>query len=355
MKLTYQQFEVQLNKDLHPLYIISGDEYFLCQEAIQTIKKQAKHSGFFSCLRFNLEIKENWENLFNELYSPSLLGEKRIIEIDLRTTTLHSSFNSLITDYVKQFIKNLPATINTDPENKNSLHNPKVFALETLLIIQIGKLDAKTAKQSWYIASDSIGVTLALWPISRAQLPNWLLQRAKKYKLNLSLAAATHLADYTEGHLAAAAQMIEKLYLLKTDDLSIENLAQIFSNESHYSTFDFVDSFIAANAAAALEKLQQLRAGGAEVILVLWALMRELRILTQMAQEIEYEGALSHDLMQKYHVFPKRQSLVKTFLAQHSVSMCSHLLKKTADIDAMIKGMLAMNAWEALEIFCFRS
>ena len=76
MKLTYFQLEQQLTKKLSSVYIISGEELLLKQDAFNLIRKTAKRAGFSERLRITPEAGYDWEQLYTLLYSTSLLAEK---------------------------------------------------------------------------------------------------------------------------------------------------------------------------------------------------------------------------------------------------------------------------------------
>ena len=52
MKIKTEQIEQTINKQIHPIYIISGDEILLVQEASDTIRRLLPNKGIDERLRF---------------------------------------------------------------------------------------------------------------------------------------------------------------------------------------------------------------------------------------------------------------------------------------------------------------
>lgn len=330
MKVTYAQLEAHLTKQLAPIYIASGDEFMQKQDVFNWLRKAAKKAGFTERTRITPEAGFDWEQLFSLLYSRSMFADKRLIELDFRDSTPNKAASAILKEYAE---------------------NP---APDALILIDIGRIDDKISKSAWYKALDKIGVTIPLWPIAREQLPQWIMQRARKYKMTMQPEAARLLADYIEGNLVAAAQTIEKIYLLQPKQaVDVEFLQAVLTDESRYTVFDFVDSLIAGTASRALHILDALKAEGTEPVLLLWSITRELRLLAECAQHIA-QGQPFDQFTQKHRIFPRRQPLIRQFLNRHTANDCWQLLTESFDIDRMIKGATEGHVWDRLQLFCLR-
>src|SRR3990167_8559048 len=133
MKLNSYQFEQQLEKQLAPIYTISGDEILLKNDAINLLRKTAKQAGFSERVRIVPEAGFDWESLYTILNSNSLLADKRIIELDFREHSPNKIAAQILEDYAA---------------------NP---ARDNLLIIDISKIDEKIAKSAWYKSVEKAG------------------------------------------------------------------------------------------------------------------------------------------------------------------------------------------------------
>lgn len=330
MKITYFQVEQHLSKSLAPIYIVSGDELFLKQEVIKTISKKAREAGFNEHVRCRAQAGFDWDELHSLLYSRSLLAEKRLIDCDFREASPNKNAAKIFEEYSTK------------------------LSSDTLLLISIGKADSKVAKSAWYTSLEKIGVAIAIWPIPIEQLPQWIIARAQKYKLHMQRDAAILLAEYIEGNLVAAAQALEKIYLLKPEQaIDTALIEKVLTDESRYTIFDFVETFIASDSKRALHILESLKSDNIDPILILWAMTRELRLLADMTQQI-HQGMSFEGLFTKYRIFARRQNAVRHFLTHFTTEDCWRYLDHAAKIDQMLKGAAPGNPWEALQIFCLR-
>ncbi|TAK78872.1 MAG: DNA polymerase III subunit delta [Gammaproteobacteria bacterium] len=327
MKLTYFQLEAQLAKKLLPVYIVSGEELLLKQDAIQWIRQTAQQAGFHERIRLNADEAEA-NQLYTLLHSSSLLAEKQLIELDCRQANPNKTLTPILQEY----------------GSHPSPHH--------LLLIDIGKIDDKIAKSAWYTALEKIGANVAIWPIPREQLPTWITQRAKKYPLTLKPDAAHLLAEYVEGNLIAAANALEKIYLLApTSPIDASLIQTLLTDESHFTVFDFIENMLAGDLTRTLHILENLRAEGTEPVLVLWAITRELRLLAEMAEQLK-QGATYEALFQKQRIFARRQTAMRRFLTHFSATDCWQYLTRAADIDRVIKGVAPGDVWDSLRMFC---
>lgn len=330
MKLTYFQLEQQINKQLAPAYIIGGDELLARQDAANLVRKAAKAAGFSERVKLAPEAGFDWEQLFSLLNSGSLLAEKRIIELDFTSAAPNKTAAPILCDYAER-------------------PSPDV-----LLLITTSKIDDKMTKSAWYKALDKIGVSVAIWPVTRDQLPQWISTRAKKYKLQIQPDAINLLADFVEGNLSAAAQAIEKLYLLKPEHaIDCAMVKTALTDESAFSVFDLVEHALSGDKARTLHILENLKNDGTEATLVLWSLTRELRLLADMARE-QKEGKTLEYLFQKYRIFTKRQPALRRALNHLSPEKCWQHLMHATHIDTLIKGAAPGDAWNALQLLCLR-
>ena len=315
MKLAHQQLEQHLATKLAPIYLVSSDEILLVQETVAQIRAAATAAGYSERIRIIIESGSDWGNqLFTHSHALSLFATKRIIELDLRNAKINQAQVEMLQSYAE--------------------HPPA----DTILILSSNKLDQKSEKSRWYQAIEKNSIVIQIWPITPEQLPTWILQRAKKINLTLSKSTAAFLAEQVEGNLLAAAQELEKLRLLQTtetlDEQTIENT---IADNAQFDIFNLVDAMLAGNSQRSLRILNTLFAEDAEPTLMLWAISRELRTMSEIATQQSQGGALS-SLFSKYRIWDKRQPAARAFLKRHSPDNCWKLLLSAGKIDRIIKG-----------------
>src|SRR5699024_217870 len=139
-------------------------------------------------------------------------------------------------------------------------------------------------KNAWYKKLGTAGVAMFAWPVARQQLPGWIQQRAQNRGVQLARDAAQLLAELTEGNLLACAQEIDRLALLHgTATVTAADVAAAASDQARFGMFDLPAKAIAGDGARALQSLSRLQEAGVEEVPILWALVRETRLLCRAA------------------------------------------------------------------------
>lgn len=328
MKLAYPQLIQHLSKNIAPIYLVSSDELLLIQEAVDAIRSAAKKTGFSERVSTTAEAKSDWAKLlYTDTHSRSLFSNKKIIELNLTHIKLNSTNGKVFEDYASRPLA------------------------DTLLIISTTKLDAKVEKTTWYKAIEKTGAVMPIWPITAEQLPQWVMQRARKTNLQLTPQAAERLATLVEGNLLAAAQEIEKLSLLypnqTLDHHAIENAVM---DNARFDIFNLADSALLGDSLRCVRILKNLSDEGIEPTLVLWALTREVRVLADMQKQLQ-QGASLSSLFAKARIWEKRQAGFRAFLQRYKYGNCCDLLIHAAKIDRTIKGIEIGDIWNELESF----
>jgi DNA polymerase-3 subunit delta len=320
MKLAYPQLEQHLKKNLASVYVINSDELLLVQEAIKAIQDAAKLAGFTEYHSITPEPRCDLASLlYTDTRTISLFANKKIIILHLHQHKLTSIQGKLLADYAAKSVQ------------------------DTILIIHTGKLDTKTMRAAWCLAIERTSIILAITSILAEQLPAWLIQRAKQVEMQLTPAAAKLLARLTENNSLAAGQAIEKLNLLYAGKIVDEEaIKTCISDTAHFDIFNLVDNAIQGNAADSLRILRHLIEEGIEPILILWALVREIRLLAELRsalkKELNPEKAFAI-LFEKHRVWGKRQLHFKNHLKNHTQIHYWQLLTQAARVDRVIKGV----------------
>lgn len=330
MKLNLSQLEQQISQKLSAIYLISGDDPIQKQEAMQMLRKAARAAGYTERVRIAPEAGQDDDALYTTLYSPSLSAEKILLELDFRNKPPTKSAADILENYAAK------------------------TSAEILVLIDTAKLDDTASRSAWYKAIEKIGTVVTIWPIPREQMPQWIMTRARKYKMNIQHDAASLLTDYVEGNLGAAAQAVEKIYLLKPEKpIDAELIQSILADESRYTVFDLTEAMINTNKARTLHILDTLRLDGTEAVIVLWGIARELRLLADIAA-LQQQGTSWDEVFKKYRIFSRRQQSIRSFLGRFSRQACQECLVHAADIDRILKGAAPGNGWDALQMLCLR-
>lgn len=321
MKIKLDQLGQQLKHGLAPVYLISGDEILLVNEAVDTLRAHARNQGFHERLIFTVERGFDWGTLADATQTMSLFAEKRWLELRIAEGKAGDAGGKLIEHY--------------------TLHP----AADTLLVIVTGKLDKAAQNTKWVKAVEHTGVGITCYPIGPAELPAWVTTRMRARGLQPSPMAAKLLAERVEGNLLAAMQEIEKMAITHQGPVDDKQIIEAVADSARYDVFGWADALLGGDSARALRMLEGLRETGTEPPLVLWACTRELRILARCAA---VAPAQREHALQEMHVWQNRWAIYRKACARHPVHYWRGLLQRAAQIDRMIKGLAAGKPWDEL-------
>jgi len=329
MQLKPEQLDAHLNRQLAPVYFISGDDPLRVMEAADAVRGAARAQGYDERDVLTVQSGFDWYSLQSEAGNLSLFSQRRIIDLRLPTGKPGKEGAQALRDFAQQV-----------PE-------------DTLLLVTAGKLEPAARKSKWVQALDAAGVVLFVWPLDARQFNAWVEARMRKRGLLPTAEAVGMLADRVEGNLLACVQEIDKLYLLQGEgEVDAEMITRLVADSARFDVFGLVDAALAGRVARSVRILQGLQGEGVAPQVVLWALAREIRQLAAMSAQVAAGQAVS-GVLGRYRVWPGRKTLVGTALKRLRPAQCNAMLRRCAEIDRISKGRGAGNAWdELLQLIC---
>ena len=256
LKFNSDTLLTHLEKQLLPVYLISGDEPLLTAEATDAVRAKARASGFTERETHFMERGGDWNDVRASANNLSLFAERRIVEIRMPTGKPGNTGSAAIVALLG----------NNDPDR--------------VLLLTAPKLDRDAQGSEWVRAVETHGALVQVWPVEASRLAAWLRSRAKRLKLNVEDDALELIADRTEGNLLAADQELQKLRMLaRGDRVSLEDVLGSVADSARFDVFQLGECALAGDTARALRMLEVLRAEGVEPTLVLWSLSKTVRDL----------------------------------------------------------------------------
>jgi len=334
MKLDASQLDSHLQGDLSPVYILSGDETLLVQEAADAIRQAAQQKGFTERQVMHVDRSFDWNALYDAASAMSLFAEQRLIELRLPTGKPGDAGRKALQAWAEQ-----------PPQ-------------DTVLLIITGKLEASISKTKWHKAMDKLGKNIVIWPLDVNRLTAWVGGRLRDKGLQPDAAAVELLTQRIEGNLLAAAQEIEKLVLLHgSGSISVDDIDDAVADNARFDIYKLVDTALSGDVVYTQRMFNRLRDEGAEPVLVLWVLSREIRSLAKMAGESASSGGRPDaskvdQVMTSYRVWQKRKPLIKKALMKYGPRRWQGMLIAAARIDRVIKGQSTGNVWDELLQLC---
>jgi len=324
VKLNPQQLEAHLSRGLAPVYLISGDEPLLVDEALDRLRASAVKQGYTERESHVTERGFDWTEFEAGLQNMSLFAERRIIELRL-------------------------------PTGKPGIEGSRCFVSiagnpppDTVIVVITPKLDSRATQSKWVTSLMKAGAWLPLYAPDPAQLPAWLTARLAAADLRADPDALQLLAAQVEGNLLAAKQEIDKLMLLATDgQITVETVRTSVADGARFDVFQLSDAALAGNGARAARILYSLEKEGVAAPLVLWSLAKEAVVVTDVILRI-CAGQSAGKAMAAVGVWKSRQNIIHRATEGRNAQFARGLITSASRTDRIVKGALRGQPWNAL-------
>ncbi len=324
MKLSPRQLSAHLSAGPHPIYLVSGDEPLLVDEVADAIRGAARESGCDEREVFSAERGFDWEQLRASLNNLSLFSPRQLLELRLPTGKPGDAGS-----------KQLVAISENPPPDK-------------ILMVITPKLSAAAAKSKWVTSLAKAGVWISLRAPERDAWPAWLSARLKKAGLACEPEALQLLAGRVEGNLLAAKQEIDKLVLLSEKSrVDVSTVQAAVADGARFDVFQLADAALGGDPVRTAHILEHLEEEAVPAPLVLWSLVREITLITELAHRLE-RGEAPGRAMSAAGVWRSREALFRRAVQRLGSHGARKLLRQAACVDRIVKGARSGRPWPAL-------
>ncbi len=314
MQIKNEEMSTHLKSRLLPIYLISGDETLLVEEACDAIIAAAGAKGYTERSIHHVEGTYKWRELVHDSASRSLFAEKKILDVRVPG----KKFDREASDSLRSWIEENPA------------------GGAAMMLIRTVRLEPRQRASAWFKAIDKAGAISLIWPLSYKQLPRWLNHRMKEQGLTAGADAVQYLCDKVEGNLLAASQEIHKLVLQDLPSpISAEAMAASLEDSSRFTSFDLIDATMECDRVRVVHILEVLRQEGAALFAILGAVTAQMRRLGD-SQRLP----------------PARRRIVQDFARRIKDPL--PVLAECALIDQQGKGQKTGDPWVSLEKLLLR-
>ncbi|MEM7364141.1 MAG: DNA polymerase III subunit delta [Pseudomonadota bacterium] len=322
MKIYPEKLSDQLSRD-HTLYVVMGDEPLVVQESCDQIRAHLRGQGFEREL-FHVEGQFKWDEVLHSANSMGLFAEQKLLEVRIPNGKPGDSG-----------AKGLAALI-------------ELLTSETRALVVLPRLDRSGQNSKWFKGLEKAGLVVQVFPVDRSRLPGWVRGRFKQAGLSPSKEAVDALVDRIEGNQLAAVQEIERIRLISNSpEVSAEEVVNSVADAARFDVFMLIDAALAQDAQRVVKVSDGLRAEGAEPIVVLAMVAREVRMLLAMTDQKRTGGDIGK-LMGTYRVFPKRKPIVERCVAARTYEEILGLMPLLVNADRMAKGMATGDPWTCI-------
>lgn len=329
MRIAPQQLSSHAEKDLRPLYVLTGNEPLAQRECLDILRIAARNQGYDERTSYTVERNFNWQQLLAFGQSSSLFASHRILELSIPSGKPGTEGSKAL-----QALAEAPMQ-------------------DTIVIIILPSLDRDGKNSAWFSALDQAGVVLIMEEVEARHLPQWIAQRLALQGQQTDPEILEFIAHQVEGNMLAAHQEIQKLGLLfPAGSLSAEQVREAVLNVSRYDAFQLGEAVLAGDVERTVRILQGLQDEGAQPVAVMNPLLWILRPLVRVKQA-ESRGENVAAVIQQARIYGDRQALVKRAVSRLSLRQLQAALVKLADIDKTAKGLMHGDAWLEISRLCY--
>ena len=279
MQIKYEELKRRLKqKTLDPLYLFTGEEIYLIEEAIRSIKNQLlsaeeQEANFHTFYADNL----NWEDLFPLAQTFPFVGKNRLI-----------------------VLKGLEKMKKGKEETTQLLNFLKKKRPSLIIILTAEKIDQRT-KFGKFLNEKAAAVHF--YKLFENQVPTWIVQRVKSSDRSISLSLAQIMTQILGNDLSRIENELTKIYLYMDQDKQItqKHLAIVSDGARIFSVFDLVKNLGEKRPEPSLKILNNLMDEGSNALLLLSMIVRQFRHLC-LAKSLMQQGKGAAEVAKSIHL-----------------------------------------------------
>lgn len=325
MRITTEQLQPHLARDLKPLYTVFGSEPLLALEAGDRIRAAVRDQGYGEREVLTAEAGFSWNRLAMAGNSQSLFSSRKLLELRIPTGKPGNEGAAALQAYCGA----LPA--------------------DTVTLVSLPELDWRALKSGWFEALDRAGVAVEGKTVPRKALPQWLAGRLEAQNQEADAETLDFIANRVEGNLMAAYQEVQKLGLLfPAGRIPFEQVRDAVLDVTRYDVFNLGEAMLEGDPLRLSHMLDGLRGEGTAPPLALWAMCEEIRAVGKIVTGTASGKPLTVALREARIYGPARQSLMQQHLPRFSLAQVAAALRHAAAIDRMVKGLSKGNVWDEL-------
>ena len=333
MRVAFEELASRLttSRDSLPkVLLLNGNEPLLVEECLDSVRRVLREHGFSERLKYQLETGFDWNKLTGAGQAMSLFAERRIIELRV-PKALGAPGTKAITEYCQS-----PAE-------------------DDILVILMPALDKRQRSAKWVSAIQSVGWIADGYDISQQQFPAWLKKRLQSRSLRVENGVIELMTEQLEGNVMAAAQEVDKLQVLAKDGaVTLKLVNESLADQARFDVYALTDGCLLGDFNRVLRIKSRLQSEGVEPVIVVWALVREIRVLASIAAGLQ-QGQNRSSLFKKNRIWSKREPAVNSALNRLSSASWYDALEQAAHLDQTVKGQRYTEVgttWYQIEQLC---
>jgi DNA polymerase-3 subunit delta len=331
MRITSEQLQQHLARELRLLYTVFGDETLLALEACDRIRARARAEGYTEREVLTADAGFRWSELGFAGSSQSLFAARRILELRVPGGR--------------------PGADGAEALQRYCEAGPP----DTVTLIVLPALDWRAQKAGWFETLDRAGIVVEAKPVPRRALPEWLAGRLRAQGQDADRETLEFIAERVEGNLLAAHQEVQKLGLLHPPGpITYQQARDAVLDVSRYDVFNLGEALLEGDVARIARMLEGLKGEGVAPPLVLWAIAEEARAVARALDALA-AGHAPPRLWREAKVWGNsHQELMHLNLRRFSKEQVEAAIAHAARADRVAKGLIRGDVWSELLQLCLR-
>ncbi|WP_115708637.1 DNA polymerase III subunit delta [Legionella sainthelensi] len=323
MQIKQQMLAQQVQKKIAPLYMLIGQENYLLEESLTTIKSAIKKNHYYDEKIISIQSAEDWNSIKAEANSYSLFSDIVLLNVFFDKKTIDALGKKILVEYL------------------NSI-NPRCF-----IIIRAPNL---SLKQLQWLSSQQHAVVTVAYPLNTDAMKHWIITQLKRNAIQFDPQIPDLIHHYTQGNMLACAQVIEKIILSNNGNHKIDILQvqEHLSDQCEHDLFELVNACLLGQSDKAIQILRHAANNKTEATLVLWILSQEIRIIMQLHHLLEHKIDIK-SACDQLKIWQQRINLYQTCYKRFNKETLIKLHRCCYSIDERIKSNINTQVWNNLE------
>lgn len=323
MQIKQQLLAQHIQKRIAPLYMIIGQDNYLLEDSLTTIKSAIKKNHHYDEKIISIQSVEDWNTVKEEANSYSLFSEIVLLNIFYDKKSIDATGKKILTEYLGSI-------------------NSRCF-----IVIRAPNIPAR---QLQWLSSQEHAALILAYPLNSDAIISWIAAQLKKNSLSYDPQVPNLIHQYTQGNMLACSQVIEKIALSSTSGCKVDTqeVLEHLSNQCDHDLFELIDACLLGQGDKTIQILRHAANNKTEATLVLWMISQEIRLIMQllylMEQQVNFQTACN-----QLKIWPQRVNLYKICCNRLNKATLQHLHRYCYSIDERIKSNLNTQVWSALE------
>lgn len=325
MRISTEQLQQHLARDLKPLYAVFGDEELLALEAADRIRARARTDGYTERYVLTADSGFKWSELAFAGSSQSLFATRRILELRIPTGRPGNDG----AEALQRYCDALPP--------------------DTVTLVQLPGIEWRAQKAAWFESLERAGVAVEAKAVTRKALPDWIAGRLRAQNQEADSDTLDFIADRVEGNLLAAHQEVQKLALLfPAGAIAHEQAHEAVLDVARYDVSNLREALLEGDVLRLARMIDGLKSEGTAPPLVLWAVAEEIRAIGRVLEGIA-AGRTPPQLWRDAKVWgAAHQALMQQHCRRFSHEQVEAGIVHAARVDRMVKGLIRGDLWDEL-------